>query len=454
MEEVKKKLYKGEVKTANDLLKAGDALLPIQPLKQTVNTSGWGQKLPPTFVATKFKLGAFPGHVTMHYIVPKSKQRGQIDVPTGFQFNVLSGNRQKELNAEYDALMKAEPWRLMKRLACTVGADPEIFVTKTVRKKKTVVPAWKFLRDKKNPDEYHNDYLRGTVYWDGFQAEFTTQAGVTCLLQFTDAIRLGLQRIHNLAPSGAGLDIASVVPIDSTVLASAADEHVAFGCAPSKNVYGLRGNTEEGRHVPYRFAGGHLHFGLTDGQKAFIPEYVRALDMVLGVACVSLFAKMDTPIRRQYYGLAGEYRTPPHGMEYRVLSNAWLAHPVITNMVFDLARAVCGLVEEGVPYKAMWKAEEKETLEAIMNHDVGLARTVLSRNEDFFGAILGSIGNPYNTAQGKKLAWRVWSGGMEELIDDPANLIRNWSIGKGKAWEERVDRNFYNVSYRGGKGKI
>src|ERR1019366_5440055 len=95
---------------------------------------------------------------------------------------------------------------------------------------------------------------------------------------------------------------------------------------------------------------------------------VKAMDAIAGVACVALFAKYDNPIRRQYYGLPGEYRLPKHGLEYRALSNAWLIHPLIMNLVIDFARKAAIMGKEGLFSK--WKATEQETIDCITNCDV------------------------------------------------------------------------------------
>jgi hypothetical protein len=220
---------------------------------------------------------------------------------------------------------------------------------------------------------------------------------------------------------------------------------VAFGCAPSKNIYGLIGNTKEGRETPYRFAGGHIHMGLRDlgGQvygQARIESIVRAMDSILGVACVSLFANQDNPIRRQFYGLPGEHRLPAHGLEYRTLSNAWLLHPLMTNMVFDLARAAAGLVEEG--FQDLWKATETETVETIMNHDVERARSLLDRNKKVFYGVLQSIGGRY-TGDALDVAYRVWSTGMESAIAKPDDIEGNWNLGGGWASHNEGENKYF-----------
>src|SRR6267142_7061971 len=66
------------------------------------------------------------------------------------------------------------------------GSDPEMFVMG----KAGVIPAWKFLHDKKLATSM--DYQE--PFWDGFQAEFCPEAR-ECLQQHVDGIRRHLVRL-------------------------------------------------------------------------------------------------------------------------------------------------------------------------------------------------------------------------------------------------------------------
>ena len=59
------------------------------------------------------------------------------------------------------------------------------------------------------------------------------------------------------------------------------------------------------------------------------------LDMYLGLP--SLIWDRDTK-RRSLYGDFGAFRPKPYGLEYRVLSNAWLAHTRTIGFVYRSAR--------------------------------------------------------------------------------------------------------------------
>lgn len=438
-EKKEKKLYKGEVKPVAKLVEEVRSATPMQAVKQQFKLNGYTHKLPPTFLVTRFSPGYFPGSHMMHYYNPASKQVAQMEVPPDVELNVLAGTRGKEIRAEWEGKVQSELGSISRRMACTVGTDPEIFVTRG----EEVVPAWTFLGSKKKPDTYEGSYY-GDLYWDGFQAEFTTPGTITCLIELSAAIRSALKALHKKLPKGTKLSIASVVPVDPEVLSSAKEEHVEFGCAPSKNVYGLKGNMESGRNVAYRFAGGHIHLAMTDADKARIPEFVRALDSVLGVAAVSLFAGYDSPIRRRFYGQAGEYRTPPHGLEYRVLSNAWLSHPAVMHMVFDLTRAICGVVQTGIDLPSLWKTGEEETIRAIQENNVELARKILDENRRVFTQILYTAGSAYQNND----AFDIWSKGMDSLVKDPKDIAGNWNLDSESTWHHYETPRTFSVAVR------
>lgn len=438
VKEEKKKLYKGELMPAADLAKQlkTRGVVPVQAPTRKFKLHNFEHQIPPTFLVTKFAPG-YGGALTMHFF--SKGQKMYREVPQDLELNVLSGRRAEELNAEWATAVDTRLSEMTRRIACSIGTDPEIFVADS---KGRLLPAFDFLPGKDSPAKWASpdNYFKGTYYWDGFQAEFTTPGNLTCLAQMTDCIHHALRAIHTTADKkyhGARLLLDSVVQVSDKVLHDAKPEHVAFGCAPSKNVYGLKGNSKEGREVGYRFSGGHIHLGLTDYAGALkTPEdkerVVRVLDSILGVAAVSLFAGFDNPVRRQYYGQPGEYRLPPHGLEYRVLSNAWLTHPLITHMVFDLCRAAIGLLEEG--FAGHWKAEETEVVETIMNHEVDRARAILKRNEKVFRAVLKSIGGAYFQEPNLDVAMRIWTTGMESAIEDPKNIEKNWALKVGSNW--------------------
>lgn len=328
---------------------------------------------------------------------------------------------------EYKVLVEANKLVDIKNLrnslmhTFAIGSDPEMFVAD--KKTKKIIPAFNFLKDKVNADKCPDTLNK--IYWDGFQAEFETRPG-TCLQGQVSDIEFMLRKLQSM---GIAHNKDAVVVADTTMDVSADDlqngkeEHVQFGCMPSFNVYGMEGVKMHGREVPFRSAGGHLHFGIGKHSEADIAKMVKALDAICGVACVSFFADMDNKRRRTMYGLAGEYRLPPHGLEYRTLSNAWLCHPLAAHMVFDLARkslmfGLKGLLE-------FWKASEEEVIHTINNHDVKQAREILSRNMELFTKIIDSR---YQEETQAKYAANAFLNGVESIIANPTDVVGNWNL--------------------------
>ncbi len=298
------------------------------------------------------------------------------------------------------------------------GSDPEIFV---VDDKDVVIPAFDVLPNKKNQLAYYG----GGCFYDGFQCEFTVQHG-GCHAHFVDRIQAGLVTVINhvrkINPK-AKLSWAPIVEIPKEIMDKAPDHGVELGCAPSLNAYGdpplqLIGITP--REIPFRFAGCHYHIGDTVHKGDAVVRIVKAIDTIAGVASVSALEGMEDPRRRQFYGKAGEYRTPSHGIEYRVMSSAILAHPILTHIFFDLIRCSAKIGADCLI--SYWSANHEETIHCINNLDVKLAREILHRNEKMMHKIFDLM---YG-ANGKKAHKLVVEGAQNYL--DVSSMDKNWYI--------------------------
>lgn len=448
------KLYKGEIVTADKLVDIIPHAIPVQlvskPEAPKYDAYGFQvnyiPKLPNMFIATKLQRNNWGDGIVMSYYDTEKGIRTSCTLPKTFELNILKGTRGRDLSKAWKSVANSQLGKFGRRLQCTLGSDPEIFV---VDKDNKVIPAWTFLPPKEKPVKYEYNAQQGTLYWDGFQAEFTTPGHHTCFSWVNDSIQAALRTLHDTVKDRGGkLTIENVLPVDPDFLANQDTKYVEFGCAPSYNVYGLRGNKQDGRDVPFRFAGGHMHFGVThlsaktETREAQIQNYVRWLDKILAVASVSFLGELDNPIRRHFYGQPGEYRTPSHGFEYRTLSNAWMCHPLAMNMVFDLGRSVCGLAEEGL--LDGWQCEEKEMIQVVMKNDIAGAQAILDRNKDMFKQILKVIGGTfYSGDKYLELAFNAWRNGVKTIVEDPTNLVKNWDLektwvrhgdGYGKNW--------------------
>jgi hypothetical protein len=318
------------------------------------------------------------------------------------------------------------------------GCDPEIFVTDAAGE---VIPAWTFLpsKDKK---------AFSSAFWDGFQAEFTPPPN-SCVSFLTDSVRQGLVVVLNAATktnAGAKLTPAPCLPVSRELLATGADEHIQFGCNPSFNAYDSCGVGVEGRDLAWRFAGSHKHFGLKGlglTQETAIP-IVKTLDKIYGVTTVSLFGDLDSPIRRLYYGRAGEYRLPSHGLEYRTISSIDLCHPAIYHLSWDLARMALHLYLHGL--QDQWSCSDDEAQDIINNCDTDGSRKVLQRNKPMLMDLLNNIyNNGYSGGDKSLKAYNTITNSLKAFVADPFDVANNWHLAGG--WTSHTNNNAYDFAH-------
>jgi len=320
-----------------------------------------------------------------------------------------------------------------------IGTDPEVFV----RDDNGLLPAFKFLPPKENAETFYSKWANARVFWDGFQAEFGCTANC-CIAYTVDSVRDGLRGTLELARKNsptAKLTLQNVFQIPAKTLRLEKEEHVLLGCNPSQNAYGMLGeHVLNARKLRYRFAGGHLHLGIASQKynPKELESFVRFLDSTLGVWSVGAAASFDKPLRRKYYGLAGEYRTPEHGLEYRTLSNFWLAHPGLANLVMMFTRALHGAFQYGGVKE--WVAHPQEVVEIINNSDVRKARKLLELNQKMltkvfssatYGYLLTNPENSPNIQQGIRIGFE----GLESVIPTPEDFELNWKLDEARTGE-------------------
>lgn len=293
-----------------------------------------------------------------------------------------------------------------------LGSDPEIFVTKG---NGDLLYAFNFLKDRGDHDYKTSE--GNSVYPDGFQAEFNVTPSeyvVNVVRSLKEGLKTTIERARKVDPK-ARLSALTVVPVDLAVMKTLPLKYTEFGCMPSFNVYGIAGCGGNGPDTPYRFGGGHIHIGdpdLINKEDEVYNLIVKNLD-VLGLAATSLAENIDDPIRRQYYGLAGEYRKPPHGLEYRVLSNFWCHSPVLATVILQLAK---NIVEYSKVNKTLLFKEQyhMDIVDAIISTDAEKARKLLHEKRILLERMSGG-GIDFFTP-------------VEKSIPGIDNIERNWGI--------------------------
>lgn len=320
----------------------------------------------------------------------------------------------------------------------TLGADPEIFV----RSGKKLLPAYEFLPSKHEGLSFSTNIWKtlGSLYWDGFQAEYSLIRGENCPTVLTLYQRFALQALLQAAQKHdpkARLVLENVVKIPTQTLQNEIDCYIELGCLPSFNAYNDSGiHVSNPRELLYRFAGGHVHIGPDDETNNSLDKVkvTKNLDMILGIWAVGAAQNWDNPIRRMYYGKAGEYRRPKHGLEYRTLSNFFLSSPYIFEMVYEIARAVYRASKGNA--LQMWAHDELSTRIAINECDPKLSASILKRNRALFRWLLPiSLGEKVKT-----MIYNVGLYGIEYALKNPEDFIKNWELDNEHEWHYENDK--------------
>ena len=219
-----------------------------------------------------------------------------------------------------------------------VGCDPELFV----RKNGKFISAHGLVKgDKKNPFSVE----KGAVQVDGMALEFNI-VPASSSHEFYTNISCVMDILQGMVPD-CEMVCDPVAHFDMEVLNAQPAEALELGCDPDFNGWTLGENIKPNANVPFRTASGHVHVGWTEGENSRDSNHfsvsaavARQLDFFLGLP--SLIFDSQTQ-RRELYGKAGCFRPKSYGMEYRVLSNKWLASKELMAWVFD--NTVKGMAE-------------------------------------------------------------------------------------------------------------
>lgn len=422
---------------------AGNACIILPGTQQSrgyvYNLSKWGG-------SCQFQLLKFP-----------SMEDKYMELQKGTLVKVLSKAEIEKVTTKYGDHMVGK----IPHAGCSLGTDPEVFV---VDEKNVIIPAFKFLKDKSEsvPFSFRNGL--GIPFWDGFQAEFTTDversSNSSCLSFTIDDVRNGLREVLKAARKvnpKAKLTWQSVLDIPSYIMDEADPPHKELGCAPSKNVYPhikpLK--IDDPSMLPFRFAGCHLHLGFGPREEEVVEQIVKSIDAIWGTVSICLLRGMEDKRRRAFYGRAGEYRDPKHGIEYRTTSSAVLAHPVLLHLAFDISRAASYIGLNGL--NKLWRANEDDIISAINFYDVSKAEAIVRANEPILKSILN---NRYSMTMAKKVLKMIYKGaltyfdGLKDMVE-VWRLDRNWSShassggcsvynAKGSGNEDKLGRG-YNI---------
>lgn len=246
-----------------------------------------------------------------------------------------------------------------------VGADPELFMrnpnTGSFVSAHDRVPGTKY-----EPFKVPN----GAIQVDGTALEFNIDPA-SSVEEFVANIKSVKQTLESYVPGfNVVAEPVALYESDYWVFEVPAEAQT-LGCDPDFNGWSEDMNPPPNAgNKPFRTASGHIHIGWTEDQDVFDKDHyllcckmARQMDYYLGI--YSLLWDTD-PTRRSLYGKAGAFRPKPYGVEYRVLSNRWLASDQLTAWVYNGVQA--GVQEA---FKGNWAEDEFGQLaQQIINNNV------------------------------------------------------------------------------------
>jgi len=217
-----------------------------------------------------------------------------------------------------------------------VGADPELFM------KNTNDGSFVSAHDRIPGTKYKPYKVEcGAIQIDGTALEFNIDPAET-VEKFVSNIKAVRKTLEGFVP-GYNVVAEPVAFFDEKYFKYDIPGYAkTLGCDPDYNAWTLDQNPppDPGR-TPMRTGAGHIHIGWTDGADINDTEHyvlaariARQCDYYLGIQ--SLLWDPD-PTRRLLYGKAGAFRPKHYGVEYRTLSNRWLASDALTAWVYKAA---------------------------------------------------------------------------------------------------------------------
>jgi hypothetical protein len=229
-----------------------------------------------------------------------------------------------------------------------IGADPEFFVCD--KGGKYISAHGLVSGTKKTPLPVVN----GAVQVDGMALEFNIDPAKD-LNQFTNNISSVLSQLRSMVEPSLDFKFDPVAPFGKEVIDVQPLEARELGCDPDFNAWhNGQPNPRPNADFDFRTASGHIHIGWTKDEDINNPDHLEAcimvtkqLDCSLGVS-EPLWCEPNN--RKELYGKLGAFRPKPYGVEYRVLSNAWLRTERLRELVYTSAKKAVDDLYKGINY--------------------------------------------------------------------------------------------------------
>lgn len=231
-----------------------------------------------------------------------------------------------------------------------VGADVEVFL-RDIHTKEIVSAEGYIKGTKDHPFCFDKANKFFAISLDNVLAEFCIPPCKT-KLEFYNNLQKSFGYINQSIPPQFQAVATPAARLDDKFLQT--EHSQLFGCEPDFNAYTCTENEKpKSLDANLRSAGGHIHIswdGATPyNEKAYIVDeertnLIKAFDLFVGIPSVIL--EPDNK-RKELYGKAGAFRPKKYGVEYRTISNFYLAEERLTNWVYDAVQNAITWVNNG-----------------------------------------------------------------------------------------------------------
>lgn len=257
----------------------------------------------------------------------------------------------------------------------TVGADPELFFEKDgeIISAEGMVGGTK-RKPKMISDEGHS------IQEDNVMAEFNIPPSSTKedFVYNIEFVKSYLEVLANV--QDAKLNFQASANLDRKFLKT--KQARRFGCSPDLNYYLKDVNKVPEATGTLRTCGGHIHIGYDNPNQEDSENIIFAMDATLGLK--SLFIDGDDQ-RRTMYGKAGSFRFKEFGIEYRTLSNFWIASEDLVEWAYNETLNAIELINSG-------------DIEAVKEFSSQIEKAINENNRELAEVLLEKITN-INTKQ-------------------------------------------------------
>jgi len=195
-----------------------------------------------------------------------------------------------------------------------------------------------------------------------------------------------LMDLLDALPEGVDIDIVPSANFPVSQLTH--PECMEFGCDPDMNAWTMRENIppEDAEKSTFRSCGGHIHVGFVEGSgNDFLKDIdgkamtIRLMDCFHGMVATVLDNSEAAIARRDLYGKPGCFRPTDYGVEYRTLSNFWIQHPKMVELMYCLTMDVMKIMRENAFMEIIGEIGKDNINRIIMEGDHDMALTLVTQ---------------------------------------------------------------------------